>query len=117
MMSSDGWIDLSWIPVSYIYVVASVLATTLCGLGGFVIKKAIDSMRTEWRGAMDKLATIEDTTRIQAENHLHTIQDEAKKQTALLETLVKEQTEMRVGQAETNGSLKTLIEVIQQQKS
>jgi len=93
-----------FITPTMIYSACGVLLSALGAVCGFVIKKAGEFLRTQWNMAMEKLTTIETTTRNQAENHLQTIQTEAVKQTALLETMTKEQ-------AETNSYLKAVIDL------
>ena len=83
-------------------------ATALSVTGGllwWVMKKALARAAEELRGVKDQLSDIQQITKIQAENHLAHIQDESIKQTALLETMIKEQ-------AETNGSIKTLVSIL-----
>jgi hypothetical protein len=66
--------------------------------------KTLQKIGEDFKSANEKLAVIEQATRVQAENHLCTIQAESIKQTALLETMIKEQ-------ATTNGYLKAVVEV------
>jgi len=96
--------NLGWIPPTWIYAITSVLLTSLASLGGLVIRKTLQNIKKDWDVAMTKLTTIEDIQRIQAENHLQTIQAESVKQTGLL-------TDMLQAQAETNGYLKAVVEL------
>jgi hypothetical protein len=81
----------------FLGVVGSLISTIL-GFGFNWLKK-------EWRVATDRLVKIENITSVQAENHLRTIQDESLKQTALLQEVVK-------GQTQNNAKLEILCEVI-----
>jgi len=92
------------IPESYIYTAFGLLVTVFGGFVVYTAKKAIGALKGQWSGAMDKLSIIENTTRVQAENHLNTIQQEAVKQTDLLGTMIKEQ-------ATTNGYLKAVVDL------
>jgi hypothetical protein len=60
--------------------------------------------KRDWDTAMEKLGNIEQKVSVQAENHLYSIQEESKRQTTLLQDMVKEQ-------AETNGYLKAVVEL------
>lgn len=68
-------------------------AVIVGGLGWFV-KYIGHSIRHEWRGIKEKLSLIEQTTRVQAENHLHTIQENTAKTNELLEKVVLNQVDM-----------------------
>lgn len=69
------------------------------GLFIWLIKYIASAIQTEWRDAKSKLDTIANTTQVQAENHLHTIQENTSKTNDLLGKVVE-------GQAEMNGFLK-----------
>jgi hypothetical protein len=69
------------------------------GLLGWLLKYLASAIQTEWRDAKAKLDTIAHTTQIQAENHLHTIQENTSKTNDLLGKVVE-------GQAEMNGFLR-----------
>lgn len=69
------------------------------GFFGWLIKYVAAAIRTEWRDAKAKLDTIANTTQVQAENHLHTIQENTSKTNDLLGKVVE-------GQAEMNGFLR-----------
>ncbi len=97
--------NLGWIPPTWIYAIASVLLTSLTGLGWIVIKRVVATLKKDWDEALEKLTTIENITCVQAENHLYTIQTESVKQTNLL-------TEMNEKQAENNGKLGVLIDIL-----
>lgn len=69
-----------------------------------LVSDKVTAAKQAWTDVVKKVDVIVDTTRIQAENHLCTIQNESIKQTTLLQDLVKEQ-------AETNGFLKAIVEL------
>src|ERR1700733_15388334 len=94
--------NLGWIPMSAVYWVIGVLLSALASLGTFMIRRFILGIKQDFQTAMSQLSVIEQTTRIQAENHLCTIQAESIKQTALLSEMIKEQ-------ATTNGYLKAVV--------
>lgn len=93
-------VNLDWIPAPWIYSVAGVLVLAV----GYSMKVIFESIKRDWNAALEKLAVIETTTRVQAENHLMTIQTESVKQTKHLEDLVREQ-------SQTNGYLKAIIDM------
>jgi len=95
--------NLNWLPSPWIYTVAGILLTTLVSLGGFVIKNVIQAIRKEWYAAAEKLAVIEGSTRVTAENHLTHIQAETEKQTELLERVIGQITE-------TDGYLRAVVD-------
>lgn len=91
----------------FISIAASAAAVLLAGLAGilrFMFKETIDSLKKDWDKAMCQLDDISKTTKVQAENHLHTIEGEAVKQTALLSEMIREQ-------SETNGYLRAVVDM------
>jgi hypothetical protein len=71
-----------------------MIETVLVGGLGWLGKYVGHSIAKEWRGIKDKLTLIEETTRVQAENHLTTIQVNTGKTNDLLEKVVENQTEL-----------------------
>ncbi len=96
--------NFSWIPVSAVYWVVGVLVSALVSLSAFLINRLVQAVKKDFQTAMAQLSTIENTTRVQAENHLFTIQTESIKQTQLLAEMIKEQ-------ATTNGYLKAVVDM------
>lgn len=68
--------------------------TGLLAFLGWVGKYLFGVVREEWRGVKSTISTIEATTRIQAENHLHTIQENGAKTNELLGKMVENQVEL-----------------------
>lgn len=66
---------------------------------GWLVKYVAKSIQQEWKDTKEKLNIMVTTTQVQAENHLHTIQENTGKTNVLLERVVE-------GQAEMNGFLK-----------
>jgi hypothetical protein len=97
--------DLSKVvPAILAYLQPATLLSVFGGLLWWVVKKAFTRAAEELKGVKDQLSAIEAITKVQAENHLHTIEAESLKQTSLLETMIKEQ-------ATTNGYLKAVVEI------
>jgi hypothetical protein len=102
---------MDWSKLVY-YIQPATLGSALVGLVWWIMKKALARAAEELKGVKDqlsdsakKLDSIETITKVQAENHLCTIQAESIKQTALLTDMAKEL-------AETNGSIKTLVTIL-----
>jgi len=93
------------VPAILAYLQPATLLSALVGLVWWIMKKALKAAADQLKGVKEQLSEIQQITKIQAENHLSTIERESLKQTSLLETMIKEQ-------AETNGSIKTLCDVI-----
>lgn len=88
----------------------------LLGVIGWFVRIGFKFVSASMTSALDKLTKIDQVTTIQAENHLKTIQGESIKQTALIESLI-EKSDNNMGliikeQSETNGSLRTLVEIL-----
>lgn len=72
------------------------------GVGGIVVwigKYFFSIAKDEWTGMKETLADIRETSKVQAENHLKTIEMNTGKTNEILQEMVK-------GQAEMNGWLK-----------
>lgn len=69
------------------------------GGGSWVVKFVTDKLVKEWRGIKETLGRIETTAKVQAENHLQTIQSNTTQTNVLLEKVVENQIEL-------NGFLK-----------
>jgi hypothetical protein len=93
-----------FIPETYIYDAFGLVMIGLFAVARFIVKKVIESLKSEWKAVTERLERIEDVQGVQAENHLNTIQAESLKQTDLLTEMVKEQ-------AGTNGYLKALVDL------
>jgi len=87
------------IPTPYIYSATTALLTAVIWLLR-IVWKFVSATVNSWS---EKLSTIESTTRVQAENHLCTIQANTTKANDLLEQLL-------LSQAGTNGFLKAIVE-------
>jgi hypothetical protein len=81
------------------------IITSLVAVIGWFGKRAYCGVADELKEAKDKLVNIEAITKNTAENHLLHLQEEAFKQTGLLENLV-------TSQAETNGTLKVTNDLL-----
>jgi hypothetical protein len=99
------------IPYSLLWTGAGLLLTALLSVCGFVLKNGIAAMKDNWDGAMTKLDTINETTRVMTDNHFSHLQEEVGKQTGLLETLVKEQIDTNKALAETNGYIRAWVDL------
>jgi hypothetical protein len=73
-------------------------------------KLVVSPLKAGWQSAVDKLTVIETTTKTQAENHLATIQSEAKRHTEILQSMAAGQEAIRIAMAESNGYLKGILE-------
>lgn len=71
-----------------------MIEAAVTGGFGWVTKYFVRSLQKEWRGIKDQLKLIEQTTRVQAENHLATIQTNTGKTNDLLEKVVENQIEL-----------------------
>ena len=83
----------------YVHYTPHAIVTSLLAALGWLGKYVAKSIKAEWQDAKGKLDSIANTTQVQAENHLHTIQENTAKSNVLLERVVE-------GQAEMNGFLK-----------
>ena len=98
--------DLSKVvPFILAHLQPATLLSVLTALVWWIVKRAFVRAAEELKGVKEQLTAIQQVTSVQAGNHLSHIQEESIKQTALLETMIKEQ-------AETNGSIKTLVTVL-----
>lgn len=79
--------------------VPHAIVTAFLSVTGWFGKYVLKNIKQEWKEMKDRLMTIETTTRVQAENHLNTIQANTAKANELLEKMVENQAEM-------NGFLK-----------
>lgn len=75
------------------------IVTSLLGGLGWLSKYFVGKAKQEWTEMKTTVGTIESTTREQAGNHLHTIEENTAKTNELLEKLVE-------GQAEMSGFLR-----------
>lgn len=73
-----------------IHWVIGVMTTALVSLVTWNVKIGFKVAKDKLESAEAKLNSIEATTKVQAENHLKTIQDESLKQTAILERIEKQ---------------------------
>jgi hypothetical protein len=71
-----------------------MIEVAVTGGFGWVAKYFVRSLQKEWRGIKDQLKLIEQTTRVQTENHLTTIQTNTGKTNDLLEKVVENQIEL-----------------------
>lgn len=78
----------------YTHYVPHAVVTAVLSLLTWFSKNLFNSIKKEWTETKDKISTIESTTRVQAENHLNTIQENGKKTNELLEEVVKNQIEL-----------------------
>jgi hypothetical protein len=95
---------LKLVPASYFPYIISVIVPAFAGLLWWAMKRAFKAAADKLESVEAKVTEIHKVTSVQAENHLSTVQAEAVKQTALLETMIKEQ-------ATTNGYLKAVVEI------
>lgn len=83
----------------YVHYAPHAIVTGLLSIFGWFSKNLLDSVKQEWKDTKERLVNIESTTRVQAENHLNTIQANTSKTNELLGKVVENQAEM-------NGFLK-----------
>lgn len=86
-------------PAPELHYLPHAIVTALIAGVGWLGKYFGSQLVKEWRDAKEKLIAIEATTRVQAENHLHTIEANTAKTNELLTKVVD-------GQIEMNGWLK-----------
>jgi hypothetical protein len=75
------------------YTPHGIVAALLGALGWFG-KRAASGFAADIKDAKQRLVTIEETTRVQAENHLATIQANTSKTVEVLEDMRKDQAEL-----------------------
>jgi hypothetical protein len=100
------------IPVAYQAPALYISLTLLMSAAGLIAKVFYSMVRNQFTLALDKLTKIESITSVQAENHLATIQAEAKTTNVLLVGLGDKFDAFANTQAETNGSLRTLVDLL-----
>lgn len=78
----------------YMHYAPHAVVTGLLSILGWFARNLFNSIKDEWNDTKTRLVTIETTTRVQAENHLNTIQQNTSKTNELLEKMNENQVEM-----------------------